>query len=116
PEQVALDGGKRRSGQPDRVGGDGQVTAYEGEVAGLDRGVRTGTHGDAEIGGGECGRVVDAVSDHRDDSAAFLQPSHDADLVRGQHLGDDVVDADLSGDRLGDSPVVAGQQHRSQPQ
>src|SRR5450756_2679772 len=47
-----------------------------------------------------------------------LQPADDGELVRGQHLGDDVVvvgvDADLGGDGAGSAGVVTGQQHRGQ--
>ena len=39
-----------------------------------------------------------------------------ADLVLGQHLGDHLVDADLGGDRPATACVVAGQQHRGQPE
>ena len=37
-------------------------------------------------------------------------------LSGGQHLGDHLVDADLGGDRRGDGRVVAGEQHRAQPE
>ena len=37
-------------------------------------------------------------------------------LPDGHDLGDDLVDADLGGDRAGGRLVVAGQQHRAQPE
>ena len=55
----------------------------------------------AEVGLRERGRVVDAVADHRDDAALGLQAADDVGLVGGQHLGDDLVDADLGGDGAG---------------
>ncbi len=42
-----------------------QVAADEGEIAGLDGDVGPGAHGDAEVGLGEGGGVVDSVADHR---------------------------------------------------
>jgi hypothetical protein len=60
------------------------------------------------------GRVVDAVADHRDDAALVLQPLDDADLVGRQHVGDDLVDADLGGHCSRRRLVVAGEQHRAQ--
>ena len=41
-----------------------------------------------------------------------LQVADHVDLVVGQHLGDDLVDADLGGDRAGRPLVVAGEQDR----
>ena len=89
------------AGQPDRVGGGAQVAAHEGEVGGLDGDVGAGAHRQAEVGLGQRGGVVHAVADHGDDLALALQPADDVDLVLGQHLGDDLVDADLGGDPLG---------------
>ena len=62
------------AGQPDRVGGHAQVAADQGEVAGLDGDVGAGAHGEAEVGLGERGGVVDAVADHRHHAALGLQP------------------------------------------
>ena len=70
----------------------------------------------AEVGLGERGGVVDAVADHRDDAAFGLQAPDDVGLLGRQDLGDDLVDADLGRDRAGGRLVVAGQQHRPQPE
>ena len=51
-----------------------------------------------------------------DRPALVLQAMDHGDLVGGEDLGDDLVDADLGGDRAGGSFVVAGEQHGSQPQ
>ena len=47
---------------------------------------------------------------------SVLQPLDHVDLVGGQHAGDHLVDADLGGDRAGGPLVVAGEQHRRQPE
>ena len=68
----------------------------ERQVGGLDRDVGAGADREPEVGLRERGRVVDAVADHRDDAA--LAPAGartTVGLVGGQHLGDDLVDADL---------------------
>ena len=101
-----------RRDEADGVGRGPQVAPYEGEVAGLDGGVRAGAHGQAQVGLGQRGRVVDAVADHRHRTALVLEPLDDVDLVLRHDLGDDLVDADLGGDGLGDGLVVAGQQDR----
>ncbi len=46
---------------------------HQGQVAGLDRHVGAGAHGQAEVGLGERGGVVDAVADHGHDPALGLQ-------------------------------------------
>ena len=45
------------------------------------------------------GRVVDAVAGHRDDAALGLQPLDRRGLLLGQHLGLDLVDAELAARR-----------------
>ncbi len=79
------------------------VATDQRDVRRLDRDVRTGADGDPEVGLGEGRRVVDAVPDHRDGTAATLEPLDDRRLGVGQDLGDDLVgwDPDLVGDRLG---------------
>ena len=74
-----------------------QVAADDGEVAGLDGHVGARADGDAEVGLGERGGVVDAVADHGDGVALGLEALDLGDLVAGQHLGHDPVDADLGG-------------------
>ena len=59
------------------------------------------------------GGIVDAVAGHRHDASFVLEPLHDGDLVLRQHLGDDVVDPELSRDRLGGRLAVARQHHHS---
>ena len=48
-----------------------------------------------EVGLHECGRVVDAVADHRDDLPGGLQAGHLGLLAGGQDVGDHPVDAEL---------------------
>ena len=68
-----------------------EIAAHQREVAGLDRNVGAGAHGDAEVGLGERGRVVDAVADHGDDATLRLQPGDGGHLVGRQHIGDHIV-------------------------
>ena len=79
------------------------------DAGALDRDVRAGAHRDADIGGRERGRVVDAVARHRDHAALAPQLlDHGALLIR-QHLGLDLGDAELARDRLRRGAIVAGQ-------
>ena len=74
-------------------------------------------HGDAHIGAGEYGRVVDAVAHKGEVAARGVEQLLDlADLVLGQQLRLDLVDAELACDCLGHlarSPVSMTQ--RSTP-
>lgn len=70
------------------------------EASGADR--------NAQIGLYQGGRVVDAVTHHRDHPALVLQPPNLSYLVLRQHLGQHLLDADLLGDRGSRAGVVAG--------
>ncbi len=63
--------------------------------------VGAGAHGEAEVGLGQRGGVVHAVADHGHDAALGLEAPDHPGLVRGQHLGDHLVDADLGRDGAG---------------
>ena len=86
PDEVGPDGPKRGTGKGDRVGRRPQIShpidaADHGQVARVDRHVRSRAHGDAQIRRGQRGGVVDPVAHHRDDPALPLQGSHGVDLV-----------------------------------
>src|SRR5699024_9058604 len=114
PEQVRLDRAQGPAGEPDRVERGHQVPAHERDVGGLNGDVGAGAHRQAQVGLGQRRGVVDAVADHRDDLPLALQAGDDVDLVLGQNLGDDLLDADLGGDPPGDGLVVASEQDRGE--
>ena len=86
-----------------------EVAAEQRDAGALDRHVGAGAHRDADIGGGERGRVVDAVARHGDDAAVAPQLLDRGALLVRQHLGFDLADAELARDRLRGGAVVAGQ-------
>ena len=120
----------------DRLDDAGEVVVGQHHVGGLLGDVGAGdAHGDADVGGLERGRVVDAVAGHGDDMALALQRADDAQLVfgidAGEHAhvlddgielgvvhgaqlgaGDDpragLEDVQFARDRLGRRGVVAG--------
>ena len=62
------DGG---AAQAQRVGDLQQLVGHQRDVGGLERGVAAGdAHRDADVGGRERRRVVDAVADHRERAVA----------------------------------------------
>ena len=64
---VGADGAHRRAAQAQRKRQLRQVVAHERDVGRFEGGVAAdGAHHDADIGGGQRRRVVDAVADHRD--------------------------------------------------
>ena len=73
---------------------DTRVAGGEHHPGGFDRDVGSGTDGDTDIGPGEGGRVVDAVADHRHGLATTLEFGDLGVLVLGEHLGEDLVDAE----------------------
>ncbi|VXC20624.1 hypothetical protein CITRIK5_80062 [Citricoccus sp. K5] len=93
------------------LGDQAQVVAGEGDVGGFDGRVRAGgAHGDADLGGGQGGGVVDAVTDHRGGGGAG-QLADGGGLVLGAQFGAHVADAGVGGDGPGGAGVVAGE-HR----
>jgi len=71
--------------------------------------VGAGTDGQAHVGRGKGGSVVDAVADHADPAAFGLQGAYGVGLVLGQDLGERPFDADLGGDGGSRATVVTGQ-------
>jgi hypothetical protein len=63
---------------------------HQGDARALDRDVRAGAHGDADIGPRRARGVVDAVAGHGDDDDLRLEPLHHVDfLIGGSKLGED---------------------------
>ena len=101
------DGAIRPSGKFDRRDHAGHIAADQCEVAGLDGDVGAGANGNAKIGLNERWCVVDAVANHRNNFASFLEPLHLVLFVLWEHFGNDSVDADRIGNRLCSTSVVA---------
>ena len=63
--------------------------------------------GDAGVGFRECGRVVHAVADHDDRAPGGLFRADEGGLILRQHLGVDLIHADLRRDGLGSLAIIA---------
>ena len=83
-----------------------ELFAGEHDIGGFHGDIGTGANGDADFRAGQGWGVVDAIADHRHDPALGLQPADLGELVAGQHVGHDPVDAHLGGHRAGRSLVV----------
>ena len=106
PEEVLLDVADHRSAQLHGGGNVQKVAAHQHDVRRLDGDVRTRADSDADVRTREGGRVVDAVADHGDLFATFLQPPDLALLVLRQHLGHHAIHTDLTANGLGGALVV----------
>ena len=81
--------------EPHRGDDRGEVVVEQDQRRGLARDVGAATaHGDADVGGLERRRVVDAVASHRDHFAAGLERGHDAQFVLRHGAAEDVDFAD----------------------
>lgn len=69
--------------------------------------VRTAFHGEADVGGGKRGRVVDAVADHRHGFAGGFEFLHFGGFVARTHITEGVCDAQLFGDVFDRTLVIA---------
>ena len=70
PEQILAHDAGGPPGKGEQVGQAAQVVADEGDVGGAAGDLRSRPEGDADIGLGQRGRVVDAVTGHGDDDRA----------------------------------------------
>ena len=93
----------------ERVGEVIEALAHEGHVGGLDGDVAAHrSHGDADAGGGERRRVVDAITNHGSRSVLPLERIDDGHLVLGEQPGVDLLKVDLGCKRRRGPLVVAG--------
>ena len=102
-----------RAAEAERVGNLQQLVGHQRDVGGLERGVGAGdAHRDADVGGGERRRVVDAVADHRHACRiARAAPRPLRTLSSGSSAARALVDADRLGERAPPRLVIAGEQH-----
>lgn len=114
PEQILVDGAQGGLAERDGGGHGGQVAADEGDVAGFDGDIAARADGEADIGLGQGGRVIDAVADHGHARAFRLQLLDGGGFIGRQDLGHDALDADLAGDGVRGLPVVAGDERHVQ--
>ena len=73
PGEVLAHDAERLAGEGEGGGNGGGLGAEEEDVAGFLGEIGAGAHGDAGVGLGEGGGVVDAVADHGYAEAGFLQ-------------------------------------------
>ena len=93
-----------------RIGQLLHVFRQEGDIGGLKGDLRAGrAHGDADIGAGKSGRVIDTVADEGH-GAATRQFPHMTHLVLRQHFGMNLVGskAEQRADPQGHRPAVPG--------
>ncbi len=82
-------------------------------VAGFARSLRTGVHGDADIGLRERRRVIGAVTAHGDELAFGLLVADEPQFVLGRCLGEEVVDAGFRRNGGGSHRIIAGDHDRA---
>ena len=82
--------------QADGKGQLAEIVAHEHDIGGFqgDCGAAR-AHRHADRGGGQCGRIVHAVADHRDDAATVLEFTDQGQLVSRQQLRADIGDSDF---------------------
>ena len=103
-----------------------QIVVHQGHIGRLQGAVGAHRpHGKADIGPGQCGRVVDAITDHThagdltgmvDRLCTTYQPVDDGQLVFGQQIALRLIDTHLAGDGVGRVLVVTGQHQRANTQ
>ena len=100
--------------QPARPHDGAQLAPDQGYRGAFHRYVGTTAHGDANVGRGQRGRIVDAVTGHRHPTTFGAQCVHRRGLVGRRDVRMHFVDAQLARHRLCGGGVVAGQHHDAQ--
>ena len=107
---LRADGADCRTAQAQRKRQFRQVVAHERDIGRLERGVAAdGAHHDADIGGRQRRRVVDAVADHRHAAPPGAHGLDGFDLVVRQQLGTHGVHAHVARHARGGADPVARQ-------
>src|SRR5664280_137485 len=112
-EQVLPDIAHDRRRQRARFHDPGEVALEQRDAGAFDRHIGAGAHGDTDLGGGQCRRIIDAVAGHGHHAAFGAQFfDHSALLIR-QHLSLDFCNAEPLGDGERGGTVVAGEHHHA---
>ncbi len=99
PEQVLADDRHGAAREVDAAGDARDVAADQRDVGRFDRDVGAAADGEADVGGGQRRRVVDAVADHADLVAFFLQALRiSSSLSAGVARAITSIDADFARD------------------
>ena len=77
-----------------------QVAAQQRDSRAFDGHVRSGAHGDADVGLRQRGGIVHAVARHGDDAPFRLQALYDFAFLSGQNPGMNFVDVRVCARRL----------------
>ena len=90
-----------------------QVVVHDDHIGSFHRHIGAcSAHGKANVGLGQRGRIVDAVTCHGRHAVLALQSRNGSQFVLGQHVGLHLVDARCASRSLRCGSVVAGQHHR----
>ena len=98
-EQVLPDVAHGGAAEMPRAHDASQIAFDQGDAGAFHRDIGAGAHGDADLGLGERRRIIDAVTRHGDEAALILEFLDRRGLLIRQHLGHDVIDAELAPDR-----------------
>ena len=74
-----------------------KVSLHQNDASAFHGYVGSGAHGDADIGLGQRGSIVDAIARHRDGAALILKPPHDLRFFLGKDFSFEFFDSKLAG-------------------
>lgn len=87
-----------------------ETIVHEHDVGLFEGGIGSaGSHGDADVGGGEGGGIVDAITDHGDAAAGAGEFGDSLDLLFGVKFGADFVEGDEALEVIAGGMAIAGE-------
>src|SRR5580658_4746339 len=90
-----------------------EVAFEQCDAGAFERDVGAGAHGDANVGLGEGGSVVHAVTGHGDDAAFGLEFFYDCRFLIGQNFSLKIVDSKFARESLRGGAAVASEHHNA---
>ena len=115
PEKILLDIAHRDPAQRHRHGDPAEVTRHQNDICRLNRDIRAAADRKTDIGFRQRRRIIDAITDECDGSMPHAELPERGELSFRQHFGDDYVDPDLFGNRLGRTTIIAGHHDDFEP-
>jgi len=99
----------------ERSGNQSGIAAHQRDAGRMHRDIGATSHCDANIGGDERGRIVDAIAHHRHDPLWWTasKRSDQLCLLLGQHARVDLIESEFAAHRLRGARIVAADQHGS---
>src|SRR5207249_652181 len=107
-EEILPDVAHHRAAETNGFFDTAEIALQQCDTGTFHRYVGAGTHRDADISRGQCGRVVDTIAGHRNDVSMLAQYAYALVLVLRRDSGFDFIDAEFLRNGASGALVISG--------